>query len=211
MNHVKAKPRYDENKRNLLISYVPDQSGIDTKYPTFAWAQQFKRRLDVLKITTILSGGTIDGYHRDDDRHISRDSACYTDFLVLFTLDYAEKPPEQLNEVIHNRNCLRGYENSDKTLMWILKLDSLDFRVCEFGQYSWWHVLKGSEYQERFIIELDEVTCRDEQTKAAQLISDHPSCEWHSPVCPSHQTEQSASPGFTFRLPRLFGWRGSPI
>lgn len=209
MNRAKAKPRYDESKRNLLISYVREQSDIDTKYPTLAWAQQFKRRLDVLKITTVLEEKT-DGYHRDDTRHVSRDSACYTDFLVLFTLDYAEKPPEQLNEIIRNRNCLRGYEDIDETLMWILKLDSLDFRICEFGQYSWWHVLKGSEYQERFIVELDQVTGRDEQTKAAQIINDHPSCKKHSPVCPNHQIEQSPSPRFIFRLSKLFGRRGSP-
>lgn len=211
MNHVKAKPRYDENKRNLLISYVPEQSGIDTKYPTLAWAQQFKRRLDILKITAALSGGTIDGYHRDDARHISRDSACYTDFLVLFTLDYAEKPPEQLEVVIQNRNCLHNNNNSDSDnlLMWILKLDSLDFRICEFGQYSWWHVLKGSEYQERFIVELGQVTCDDEQNKAAQLISEHPDCGQPSPVCPNHQSRQSTFFRFTFRLPKLFGRRGS--
>lgn len=190
MNSRKANARIDNSTRKLRLSFRPEQLHTGT-YSTREWVIQFCRRLEHLKIATVLEE-KIDGHHRDDKRHLSRDNACYTDFLVVSTLDYAESPPEQLAEAISHRE-------SAGTLMWILKLDPDDFRESAFGQYDWWHALSGSEHEGRFK-ELGKDGWKDEQTQAAKLISNHPSCEHPSPACPNHRREPAASPSFSSRL-----------
>jgi len=188
--------------------------------------QQFERRLKFLDVDTELvdkqeAGSHVNAElvekqkassHKDAEDVIEiRNGPSYTDFLVVFTLDYSEAyskaPPKQLVDAIHNRNCLCGSDNP--LIMWILKLHPDDFRLTDFGKHPWWHQLIGTEYQGRFK-GLEKEGWDNEQTKAAQLINDHPSCKKHSPICPNHKIEQSASPRFTFRLPKLFGQRGSP-
>ncbi len=194
------KPEY-ANPRNLLISFVPEKLLLpDQKFFTQDWAEHFGRRLALeypdARVIKVVIDGKAFGYPAGDTRNLPiygpgyacgdtkySTAPCITDFLVLHNLDYAEAPPPRLSEILADMQSAQG---QDKTLLWAVLLDTVEFFASRFGECDVWHVLRGEGKNGRFK-ELDEKGCRDEQEDAAKLIRCHPACHIPSPVCPRHQ------------------------
>ncbi len=121
----------------------------------------------------------------DNNDATKRLSGTYTDFLAVFTVDYADQPPDELDKVINeisdltDQNCL---------IMWLAKYDADDYRDTKlFKKYQKWHTLSGTGKDGARFKELDEPGGRDDLADAANTIYKHKTCALPSPVCPKYQ------------------------
>lgn len=201
MSHLKPGRSKVEivDRRRLLISFVPEEglsSGLESK--TRMWAQQFSRHLNngMRNFSALVYREP--GTHQAENNRIS---GTYSDFLVVFTVDYASESPPELDKIIEENHQL-GDQNSIR--MWLARYDADSYSIWA-KEYKYWHVLTGKGKDgERFrrYGEGEGDAWKDDLTDAAKAIHDHPSCDRPSDICP---WQPSSAPKRASRLSRILG------
>lgn len=210
MYYQKPESRFDDG-RKLLISFVPEEDmGIANPTTTQSWANRLAKHLNAKKknFSTVVYNQA--GTHKDANTRVS---GTYTDFLVVYTVDYASSPPPELAKVVDE---IKHLDEQSKMLMWLAQYDADSYRDSGLSElFQFWHVLTGKgKNGTRFRKPGEDPAWEDDLTDAASHIHNHPSCDQKSPVCPKHQSSTTAnnqnntaqSPSF---IKRIFGWRRS--
>jgi len=218
-----------EKRRTVRLSSVTEGEEHSNPY-TAKWVNTFGLRLSTKTVQVVDDKPT--GRPGDDPRHGTNPSC--TDFLVVYTMYYAHATPPQLADAIeHNRDL----PPESRALMWIAQLGPDSYQEWVQDYLRWdgaeedadaaaglpearigWHALKGSGPKNaRFKIWSDPPDANggweDDQSRAADLLRAHHSCQLPSPACPRHQTAAPPAPPGPAKQPaslasRLRRWLG---
>lgn len=183
----------------LSIHYAPDAPG-NYEGEAQQWVNRFKTFAADNGIS-IVDSRVIDGRihgnpNANEEDVIRRDTREFTDFMVVYTVDFAAALPDELRTFVEN---LQKVRQEKPPLMWLATLDKTT---------SWKHMLKYDNWHElntivkmeqfrnlRFPRPRETQDWQDEIASAAAEISSHRSCELrNAKSCPRLLSEQH-SPG----------------